>query len=377
MIIRSSLFAFLASPEISFLILRAVACSFNSITIFSGHIAAQRSIDKSRETVITQAIKKIGPAVASINVMQKISLYPISDPIFRHFFPPEIYPMKSSGSGVVISPDGYVLTNTHVIENASKITVTLSGGNEYDAEVVGVDKTSDLALLSLEGRNFPYAELGDSDDLIIGEWVVALGNPFELFSVSNQPTASVGIVSANHMDFGRQNSGTVLQNMIQTDAAINPGNSGGPLVNTIGEVIGINTFIFSVSGQGSIGIGFAIPINTAKSIAEELKNTGRVNRAYETGLSVKALSRSIIRYRNIPFSNGVIVDYVADGSVAQKAGLEIGDIIVSAGGDNVNSASDIRNIIAERDLRPGDTLNLKIYRNGNYRNILLKIGSQD
>ena len=348
-----------------------------SITIFSGHIAAQRSIDKSRETVITQAIKKIGPAVASINVMQKISLYPISDPIFRHFFPPEIYPMKSSGSGVVISPDGYVLTNTHVIENASKITVTLSGGNEYDAEVVGVDKTSDLALLSLEGRNFPYAELGDSDDLIIGEWVVALGNPFELFSVSNQPTASVGIVSANHMDFGRQNSGTVLQNMIQTDAAINPGNSGGPLVNTIGEVIGINTFIFSVSGQGSIGIGFAIPINTAKSIAEELKNTGRVNRAYETGLSVKALSRSIIRYRNIPFSNGVIVDYVADGSVAQKAGLEIGDIIVSAGGDNVNSASDIRNIIAERDLRPGDTLNLKIYRNGNYRNILLKIGSQD
>ena len=123
--------------------------------------------------------------------------------------------MKSSGSGVVISPDGYVLTNTHVIENASKITVTLSGGNEYDADVVGVDKTSDLALLKLEGKNFPYADLGDSDDLIIGEWVIALGNPFELFSVSNQPTASVGIISANHMDFGRQNSGTILQNMIQ------------------------------------------------------------------------------------------------------------------------------------------------------------------
>ena len=172
-----------------------------NVIIVLGPNHSQGSIARSRETAITQAIKKVGPAVASINVMQKISLYPASDPIFRYFFPPEIYPMKSSGSGVVISPDGYVLTNTHVIENASNITVTLSGGNEYDADVVGVDKTSDLALLKLEGKNFPYADLGDSDDLIIGEWVIALGNPFELLSVSNQPTASVGIISANHMDF--------------------------------------------------------------------------------------------------------------------------------------------------------------------------------
>ena len=180
----------------------------------------QSDLDISRRTAITRAIEKVGPSVACINVQQNVSAFSTQDPFFRYFFPPEIYPMKSSGSGVVISPDGYVLTNTHVVENASKITVTLSGGDEYDAEVIGIDKTSDLALLLLNGNNFPYAEMGNSDDLIIGEWVIALGNPFELFSISNQPTASVGIVSANHMDFGMQEeSGRVLQNMIQTDAA--------------------------------------------------------------------------------------------------------------------------------------------------------------
>ena len=145
--------------------------------------------------------------------------------------------MKSSGSGVVISPDGYVLTNHHVIQGADRITVILSGGNEYDAQLVGTDETSDLALLKLDGNNYPYAELGDSDDLMIGEWIIAIGNPFQLFSVSNKPSASVGIISAIHMDFGQQKSGKVFQDMIQTDAAINPGNSGGPLVNALGQII--------------------------------------------------------------------------------------------------------------------------------------------
>ena len=166
--------------------------------------------------------------------------------------------------------------------------------DRYNAEVVGIDKTSDLALLLLEGRDFPFAQLGDSDGLIVGEWVIALGNPFELFSISNQPTASVGIISANHMDFGMQEeSGRVLQNMIQTDAAINPGNSGGPLVNSNGEVIGINTFIFTGSNfnKGSIGIGFAIPINTAKRIAKELKTSGSIDRSFTTGLVVQPITR--------------------------------------------------------------------------------------
>ena len=342
------------------------------------NIFAQPNVNSSRKTAITRAIEKVGPAVACINVQQNVSAYTTSDPFFRYFFPPEIYPMKSSGSGVVISPDGYVLTNTHVVENASKISVTLSGGDENDAEVIGFDKTSDLALLLLNGNNFPFAEMGDSDDLIIGEWVIALGNPFELFSVSNQPTASVGIISANHMDFGMQKeSGRVLQNMMQTDAAINPGNSGGPLVNTEGKVIGINTFIFTGSNynRGSIGIGFAIPINTAKRIAKELKTSGSIDRSFTTGLVVQPLTRSMIRHLNIPFRDGVIVVHVDKNSSAQKAGIAIGDIIVTAAGNKVNSPSDIRDIIAEKDLRSGDTIKFKIFRENAYLNIRLKLGS--
>ena len=338
----------------------------------------QGGIESSRRTAITSAIEKVGPAVACINVEQHVSAYSSQDPFFRYFFPPEIYPMKSSGSGVVISPDGYVLTNTHVVEKASKITVTLSGGEEYNAEVVGIDKTSDLALLLLEGRDFPYAQLGDSDGLIVGEWVIALGNPFELFSISNQPTASVGIISANHMDFGMQEeSGRVLQNMIQTDAAINPGNSGGPLVNSNGEVIGINTFIFTGSNfnKGSIGIGFAIPINTAKRIAKELKTSGSIDRSFTTGLVVQPITRSMIRHLDIPFRDGVIVVHVDKNSPAQKAGISIGDIIVTAANKKVNSPSDIRNIIAEKDLRSGDKIKFRIYRENKYLNIKLRLGT--
>ena len=338
----------------------------------------QQSINESRKTAITKAIEVVGPAVACINVEQNVSAYSSPDPFFRYFFPPEIYPMKSSGSGVVISPDGYVLTNTHVVEKASKITVTLSGGDEYNAEVVGIDKTSDLALLLLDGSDFPFVVLGDSDDLIVGEWVIALGNPFELFSISNQPTASIGIISANHMDFGIQKeSGRVLQNMIQTDAAINPGNSGGPLVNANGEVIGINTFIFTGSNQnrGSIGIGFAIPINAAKRIAKELKISGSIDRSFTTGLVVQPITRSMIRHLNIPFRDGVIVVHVDKNSSAQKAGISIGDISVTTANKKVNSPSDIRDIITEKDLRSGDRIAFKIYRDGVYLNIKLRLGT--
>ena len=341
-------------------------------------VLTQQSINESRKTAITKAIEVVGPAVACINVEQNVSAYSSPDPFFRYFFPPEIYPMKSSGSGVVISPDGYVLTNTHVVEKASKITVTLSGGDEYNAEVVGIDKTSDLALLLLDGSDFPFVVLGDSDDLIVGEWVIALGNPFELFSISNQPTASIGIISANHMDFGIQKeSGRVLQNMIQTDAAINPGNSGGPLVNANGEVIGINTFIFTGSNQnrGSIGIGFAIPINAAKRIAKELKISGSIDRSFTTGLVVQPITRSMIRHLNIPFRDGVIVVHVDKNSSAQKAGISIGDIIVTTANKKVNSPSDIRDIITEKDLRSGDRIAFKIYRDGVYLNIKLRLGT--
>ena len=264
------------------------------------------------------------------------------------------------------------------VRNITKITATLSGGKEYNLEIIGIDKTTDVALLKLVGDNFPYAKVGDSDDLIIGEWAIAIGNPLELFKYSNQPTASVGIISATHMDFGfQEDSDRIFQNMIQTDAAINPGNSGGPLVNSEGKVIGINTFIFTGSNynRGSIGIGFAIPINTAKRIAKELKTSGSIDRSFTTGLVVQPLTRSMIRHLNIPFRDGVIVVHVDKNSSAQKAGIAIGDIIVTAAGNKVNSPSDIRDIIAEKDLRSGDRIKFKIFRENAYLNIRLKLGS--
>lgn len=332
------------------------------------------NLTNSRETAITRAIEKVGPAVASINVEQNVSSLSF-DPFFGFIYNSDIFPMKTSGSGVVISPDGFVLTNSHVIENADKISVTLSGGSEYKAEVIGVDKTSDLALLKLEGGSFPFARLANSDELLIGEWVIALGNPFQLFSVSNKPTASIGIISATNMDFGIQESGKVLQNMIQTDAAINPGNSGGPLVNALGEVIGINTFILTDSElRNAVGIGFAIPINSAKRIAEELRKTGQIDRGYSTGLIVQTVTSSISKYLNIPFVNGVVIVEISKNSPADKIDLVAGDVIILANKKEINKPSDIRTVISENDLRAGDILTFKIFRNGKYKIIGMELG---
>ena len=327
----------------------------------------------SRHNSITKAIQKVGPAVASINVEQNKSSVSF-DPFFGFMFPREIVPMKTSGSGVIISPDGFLMTNHHVIENANNVTVTLSGGEEYQAEIIGSDITSDLALLKLDGEDFPYAELDDSDDLIIGEWVIALGNPFKLFTVNNQPSASIGIISAINMDFGMQQSGKVFQNMIQTDAAINPGNSGGPLVNSLGKVIGINTFIYRESeiNRGSIGIGFAIPINYAKRISKELKMTGEVDRDFYTGLIVQPLDRKVARYLDVPFVKGVVILDVSNTSPADRSGLKPGDIILSFNGIEVNKPADIDRVISENDIRAGSIVKLKIFRNGNYKMIKMK-----
>ena len=336
-----------------------------ALTMLNG----QWEFDASRHTAITRAIESVEPAVASISVVQIQDVYnPFTrDPFFDFFFPERSRKREvhSSGSGVVISPDGYVLTNYHVIENATEVIVTLPGGEEFEAEIIGTDYITDLALLKLNGRNFPYATLGDSYDLIIGEWVIALGNPFGLFDISKQPTATAGIISAVDMDFGPQ-KGRVYKDMIQTDAAINRGNSGGPLVNSMGEVIGINTFIYTASQftEGSIGIGFAIPINLAKDIAEELKVSGKVDRSFSTGLAVERLTAEVAEYLNVPFTKGVIVVEVEAGSNAEKAGVEIGDIISAVNGQKINSSREILKIIKESDLRSGNRIKLTLYRDG-------------
>ena len=336
-----------------------------ALTMLNG----QWEVDASRHTAITRAIESVEPAVASISVVQIQDVYnPFTrEPFFDFFFPERSRKREvhSSGSGVVISPDGYVLTNYHVIENATEVIVTLPGGEEFEAEIIGTDYITDLALLKLNGRNFPYATLGDSYDLIIGEWVIALGNPFGLFDISKQPTATAGIISAVDMDFGPQ-KGRVYKDMTQTDAAINRGNSGGPLVNSMGEVIGINTFIYTASQftEGSIGIGFAIPINLAKDIAEELKVSGKVDRSFSTGLAVERLTAEVAEYLNVPFTKGVIVVEVEAGSNAEKAGVEIGDIISAVNGQKINSSREILKIIKESDLRSGNRIKLTLYRDG-------------
>ena len=220
---------------------------FISVLLCCSFLSADK-ISDSRHNAITRAIEKIGPTVASINVIQDVVVPFGGDPWFNYFFPEMFYhkrKARSSGSGVVISPDGYVITNSHVVENASEVFVSLQGGKEFSAEIIGIDHISDVALLKLDGRDFQYASLANSDNLIIGEWVIALGNPLGLFEINNQPTATVGIISAVEMNFGEMKGGQVYKDMIQTDAAINMGNSGGPLVNSEGKVIGINTFTVS------------------------------------------------------------------------------------------------------------------------------------
>ena len=333
--------------------------TFNSLAI-----TYSNSISASRETAITRAIKLVGPAVASINVEQNTSSVSF-DPFFGLIYPKDIYPMKNSGSGVVISPDGFLMTNYHVIENADKITATLSGGDEFDADIIGFDQTSDLALLKLDGSNFPFAKLGDSDNLIIGEWVVALGNPFELFTISNNPSASIGIVSGLNMDFGMQKSGKVLQDMIQTDAAINPGNSGGPLVNSNGEVIGINTLVRSGPGAG---LGFAIPINLARGVAEQLLEDGQVIHPY-LGVQLISLNAKIAKEHNndpnslvqLPERSGALIQSVVPNSPAERAGLKRGDLVIAAEDILINEPKALLDEVEKAKI--GKVFPLKIVRN--------------
>ena len=241
-------------------------------------------ISSHRKNAITASVALASPAVVGINVTEvreyqyqdPFSQFFGNDPFFRQYFGGKTYrqEIKELGSGFLISPDGYILTNDHVAGNAKEITVTMTSKEKYKAQLIGTDMVSDISLLKIEGSNFPYLRLGNSDDVIIGEWVIAMGNPFGLFEISDKPTVTVGVVSATGMNLNSQD-GRYYRGMIQTDASINSGNSGGPLLNSIGEVIGINAVIYTPN-QGSIGLGFAIPINRVKGILAELKKNGKI-----------------------------------------------------------------------------------------------------
>lgn len=328
-------------------------------------------ITNSRRNIITQTVEKVSPAIVGINVIE-IRQYrdPFSsffdDPFFRQFFGNRgnyNQKIQGLGSGYIISPDGYIVTNDHVAGSASEITVTLTDGSHYQANIVGSDPVSDICLLKIDGKNLPYVELGSSDDIIIGEWVIALGNPFGLFELNDKPTVTVGVISATGMNLEPINDRYYL-NMIQTDAAINGGNSGGALVNSLGEVIGMNTLIYTAGGvQGNIGLGFAIPINKVKRVVTELKKSGKIDRDFSIGMSIQTIDDGIAQYYDLKSKKGVIVTRVLPKTPADYAGLKTGDIILEIEGYKINNEKTVFGVFQE--FRTGQEISIKIIRDNN------------
>jgi serine protease Do len=235
----------------------------------------------------------------------------------------------------------------------------MTDGKQYQAKLVGSDLVTDIALLKVDGGNFPYLRLGSSDDVIIGEWVIALGNPFGLFQVNDKPTVTVGVVSATGMNL-RAQEGRVYRGMIQTDAAINSGNSGGPLINSLGDVIGVNSVIYTPN-QGNIGVGFAIPINRVKRIMAELRRNGKVERVFWTGLEIQPVDRRIARYFGLSSVEGVIVTEVKRGSPADRAGFKVEDVILEVNGEKIYDESSLVAIVD--DAAEGESIRVKVFRN--------------
>jgi len=334
-----------------------------------------------RQNIITKTVAEVSPAIVGINVTE-IRQYrdPLSmDPFWRQFYGDRIYnqQVKSLGSGVIITSDGYILTNDHVAGAAIETIVTLTDGRQYNAKVVGSDKISDVCLLKINAKDLPYIKFGNSEDIIIGEWAIALGNPFGLFDINDKPTVTVGVISSTGMNIGTIDDRTYL-NMLQTDAAINSGNSGGPLVNSVGELIGMNTLIYQANDAqryglnlGSIGIGFAIPVNRIKKVVAELKEKGKVDRDFWTGLSILTINESIAKTYNLKSSRGVVVTQVAKNSPAFKAGLLIEDIITAVNDFRINDDATLIGILQE--YRTGDVVKIKILRDGNEKTLTMKL----
>lgn len=335
------------------------------------------NITGSRHNAITHAVQMTSPAVVGINVTEVREVRYrdpffenfMDDPMFERYFGRRMQTYKQEvrglGSGFIISPDGYIVTNDHVAGSASKIVVTTTDGKRYDARIIGSDRTSDVALLKIDGANLPFIELGNSEDLMVGEWVIALGNPFGLFDINTKPTVTVGVISNTGVDLQPQED-RIYRGMLQTDAAISSGNSGGPLVNAEGKVIGINATIYSTSqssmGAGSIGIGFAIPIDRARLIIDQLKKNGGIDRDFWTGMRIQQIDARIARYLGLSNTEGVVVVEMAPNSPASRAGLQVGDVITAVAGIPVKTEDQA--VVAIYDSRVGDTLKLKILREG-------------
>jgi serine protease Do len=309
-------------------------------------------VDASRRTALTEATARVAPAVVTVQT-QTVERVPVD--FFGMLTRERVSP--GIGSGFIIRENGVVLTNAHVVQGANTVSVMMRDGTTYTAKVLGQDETNDVAVVKIDARNLPVAPLGDSDNLMIGEWAIAIGNPFGFALANSEPSVTAGVISATGRNLlGSSEGAGVYVDMIQTDASINPGNSGGPLVNSKGEVIGINSSIYTPS-QGSVGLGFAIPINRARRVAEDLIEHGEIRRPW-----VGELLRTPAGGTNPRdvINSGVVLRGVVPGSPAAAAGLRAGDQITKAGNRNVRNAFDWE--AARLSFRVGDRVPLVVKR---------------
>ncbi|MGC8972272.1 MAG: S1C family serine protease [bacterium] len=292
---------------------------------------------ETEESVYIRVAERVGPSVVNVSTRSRV----------QFFF--QAIPQEGAASGVIISEDGYILTNNHVVEGAQQITVTLADGRTFDAKVVGRDPYTDIAVIKVGATGLPAAKLGDSTNLKIGQIAIAIGNPFGLGK-----TVTAGIISALNRSITTE-SGTIIEGLIQTDAPINPGNSGGALVNSSGEVIGINTAIY----QGAQGIGFAIPIHLARSIAEQIISKGYASHPW-MGVYLDTVDAQISAYYRLPVDYGAIIMDVVRNSPADKSGIKRGDIIVEFNGEKITTADDL--VVRVMRCKVGDKVKLGIVR---------------
>lgn len=333
--------------------------------------ADAESIDAGRRNAIVRATERVAPAVVNVTVVRTETYRTrpfFWDDWFNRNWPVRKRKVGGYGSGLIIEPDGYIITNEHVVRGAENIWVTLPDGENMQATLLGSAANYDLALLKVEADDLPHATLGDSDALMVGEWAIAIGSPFGHLLADPHPTVTVGVVSAFHRDVKAEVSGEqILKDLIQTDAAINPGNSGGPLVNSAGEVVGINAAIFTRSG-GSEGIGFAIPSNRARWVVDEIRKYGRVRKVY-MGLTGRNISPAVAAAMDLESARGVLVQGIYEDGPAYKAGIRAGDLMISINGIELQDIDHVNHVVFPA--RVNDKLQVVIERKGQRMTVTL------